>query len=94
MHCQLSNPAAKAHPVVLPAMQILAQTHSPTDCAESIVCRCLEISESTVADAIAVCGLSTVREICRETGAGGGCTACHARLKDLLRKTNQAAPVC
>jgi NAD(P)H-nitrite reductase large subunit len=75
-------------------MQILAQTHSPTDSTESIVCRCLEISETTVADAIAVCGLSTVREICRETGAGGGCTACHARLKELLRKTSQSTPVC
>jgi NifU-like protein len=75
-------------------MQILAQTHSQTDGNESIVCHCLEISESTVADAIAVCGLSSVREICRETGAGGGCTACHARLKALLHKTNQTTPVC
>ncbi|HEY2251042.1 MAG TPA: (2Fe-2S)-binding protein [Planctomycetaceae bacterium] len=75
-------------------MQILAQTHSPADCSETIVCHCLEISESTVADAIAVCGLSTVREICRETGAGSGCTACHSRLKALLHKTNQTAPVC
>ena len=75
-------------------MQILAQTHSQTDSVESIVCHCLEVSESTVSDAIAVCGLSSVREICRETGAGSGCTACHARLKQLLRKTNQSAPVC
>jgi len=75
-------------------MQILAQTHTSADCDESIVCHCLAISESTVADAIAVCGLSTVREICRETGAGGGCTACHRRLKELLHKTNQPAPVC
>jgi len=77
-----------------PAMQILARTHVEGDCDESIVCRCLAVSESTVADAIAVCGLATIREICRETGAGGGCTACHARLKVLLRKTNQAAPAC
>ena len=75
-------------------MQILSQTRSQVDCAESIVCHCLEVSESTVADAIAICGLSSVREVCRETGAGAGCTACHTRLKELLRKTNQAMPVC
>lgn len=75
-------------------MQILGRTHSAADCPETIVCHCLEVSENTIADAIAVCGLSTVKEICRETGAGGGCTACHARLKELLRKTQQSVPVC
>jgi len=75
-------------------MQILSHTHSTSDCSETIVCRCLEVSENTVADAIAICGLTSVREICRETGAGSGCTACHARLKELLRNSNQAMPVC
>jgi bacterioferritin-associated ferredoxin len=71
-------------------MQILERTHTPADCSETIVCHCLQVSESTLADAIAVCGVSTVRELCQETGAGGGCTACHARLRDLLRKTREA----
>jgi bacterioferritin-associated ferredoxin len=59
-----------------------------------MICHCLEISESTVADAVAICGLTTIKEVCRETGAGGGCTACHARLKELLRKANQPVPAC
>jgi NifU-like protein len=75
-------------------MQVLGRTHSSADCSETIVCRCLGISESTVADAVAVCGLATVKDVCRETGAGSGCTACHARLRDLLRKASQAVPVC
>jgi bacterioferritin-associated ferredoxin len=75
-------------------MQILSHTHSTSDCSETIVCHCLEVSESTVADAIAICGLTSVREVCRETGAGSGCTACHARLKELLRNSNQPVPVC
>jgi len=75
-------------------MQIPCRTHSPDDCSETIICRCLGISETTVADAVAICGLMTVREVCRETGAGGGCTACHARLRELLKKTNQTIPVC
>lgn len=63
------------------------------DCSETIVCRCLGITESTVADAVAICGLSAVKEICRETGAGSGCTACHSRLRELLRNSNRAVPV-
>jgi bacterioferritin-associated ferredoxin len=75
-------------------MQILSHTHSPADNVDSIVCHCLEVSESTISDAVAICGLATIREICRETGAGSGCTACHAKLKELLRKANQVTPVC
>ncbi len=75
-------------------MQILGRTHTTADCPETIVCHCLEVSESTVADAIAICGLMTIKEVCRETGAGGGCTACHASLRELLRKTSQSVPAC
>jgi len=75
-------------------MQILSRTHSTSDCTESIVCHCLGISEGVVADAIAVCGLASVKDVCHETGAGSGCTACHARLRELLRKTNQSVPMC
>jgi bacterioferritin-associated ferredoxin len=75
-------------------MHVLDRTHATSDCSESIVCRCLEVSESTVADAVAIYGLSTVKEVCRETGAGSGCTACHARLRELLKKSNQAVPAC
>ena len=75
-------------------MQILGRTHSVSDCSEAMICHCLEVSESTVADAVAICGLMTVKEVCRETGAGGGCTACHARIRELLRKTTQTVPAC
>jgi len=53
--------------------------------ADPIVCHCLAISESQVVDAVSFCGLETVKEICRQTGAGGGCTACHARLREVIR---------
>ena len=75
-------------------MQIPARMHSDADCSETVVCHCLGVSESTIADAVAICGLTTVREVCRETGAGGGCTACHARLRELLKKSSQSVPVC
>lgn len=75
-------------------MHILSRTHSSIDSSETIVCHCLGVSESTVADAVAICGLRTVKEVCRETGAGSGCTACHAQLRELLRKSSQSVPAC
>jgi bacterioferritin-associated ferredoxin len=57
--------------------------------ADQIVCHCLAISASQVADAVAYCGLQTVKEVCRQTGAGSGCTACHARLRELIRASRQ-----
>jgi NAD(P)H-nitrite reductase large subunit len=62
--------------------------------SETVLCRCLQVTESTVVDAIAVGSLSTVKEICCETGAGGGCTACHARLRELLSQRRERARVC
>lgn len=75
-------------------MEILGLTHTSADCSETIVCRCLQVSESTIQDAIAIGGLTSVKQVCRETGAGGGCTACHARIREMLRRSRETAPVC
>lgn len=75
-------------------MQDLNAPHADSDGSDPIVCHCLQVTESTLSDAIAVSGISTMKELCRETGAGGGCTACHRRLRELLQKTDQSVPVC
>lgn len=64
-----------------------------TEDSEPILCRCLQVTESAVVDAIAVSSLSSVKEICCETGAGGGCTACHPRLRELLSQRRERARV-
>jgi len=51
---------------------------------ERIVCRCLQVTESALSDAIAACELTSVRDVCHSTGAGDGCTACHPELRRLL----------
>ncbi len=53
-------------------------------CTDPIVCHCLQVAESTVREAAAVCPFRTLAEIGRETGAGTGCTACHRRLRRLM----------
>src|SRR5262245_57612039 len=53
-------------------------------CPDRIVCRCFGVKESTIGQAIATPGLRTVKEICKHTEAGDGCTCCHADLRRLL----------
>ncbi|MCY2964224.1 MAG: (2Fe-2S)-binding protein [Planctomycetota bacterium] len=62
-------------------MQIPEHSHDPFTDHDQIVCRCLKVRLSTIAEAIEVCGLSSVREIKCATGAGDGCTCCHARIR-------------
>lgn len=60
---------------------------------EAVVCHCLQVTHGAVAEAVATWDLDSLREICRYTGAGDGCTACHARLKQYLCSTMKASKV-
>lgn len=66
----------------------------PVSSSEKIVCRCLKVSEETVVEAIETGEACTLREICRRTGAGGGCNACHSMLRHYLRTAGERVPVC
>lgn len=61
---------------------------APADCkaipAEEIVCHCLQVTVSTVRAAVAAGGCRSVREVLGVTEAGGGCTACHRRIDELI----------
>ena len=56
-------------------------------CEDKVICHCLQIRESTLVDAVDSRQMMTVNDIVRETGAGGGCTACHRRLRRFLKTT-------
>ncbi|VTS04410.1 (2Fe-2S)-binding protein [Tuwongella immobilis] len=53
-------------------------------CQGPYLCHCLKIHESTITDAVVTLGLRTVREICQQTGAGGGCMACHRKIARVI----------
>jgi bacterioferritin-associated ferredoxin len=55
-------------------------------CTDRILCRCLDVKESTVAVAILALGLRTVKEVRQHTGAGDGCTCCHALIRRCLEE--------
>jgi bacterioferritin-associated ferredoxin len=60
--------------------------HDCTGCPDRILCHCLRITEEAVAGAVSLFGLTTIKEVRERTGAGDGCTACHRRLRLLLKQ--------
>lgn len=62
-----------------------------------MVCHCLQVKESQVADSVALYGATSVRDIIGTCGAGGGCNSCHAKIRGLIEAHSticaDAAPV-
>ncbi len=55
-------------------------------CPDKIVCRCLQVTETQVIRMIERLELRTVRDVRQYTGAGEGCTCCHAQIECYLEK--------
>ena len=53
-------------------------------CPARMVCHCLQVTEDVLLRALETMHLVSVKDICRHTGAGDGCTACHRRLRKYL----------
>src|SRR5688572_3374719 len=52
--------------------------------SEAVVCHCLQVTETTVVRAVRDQGARSLCELACLTGAGGGCTSCHRRLRHYL----------
>lgn len=78
-------------------METACGRDSRDDCPERLVCRCLQITEAQLMGALTTLELRTLIDVRRHTGAGDGCTACHALLHELLERHVQpssASPIC
>ncbi|MFG0335550.1 MAG: (2Fe-2S)-binding protein [Maioricimonas sp. JB049] len=69
------------HPVIAPAPKS----------EDNILCRCLKVTESRVVEAIVRDSASSVRDVQRSCEAGGGCMACHRRIRALLQAACESA---
>ena len=49
-----------------------------------ILCHCLHVSTQEVEQVIESGHASNLAEVKQEIGAGGGCSACHCAIRDLL----------
>jgi NAD(P)H-nitrite reductase large subunit len=52
--------------------------------ADRMICHCLQVKQSTVADSVAIYGATCVKDVIRTCGAGGGCNSCHVKIKQLI----------
>lgn len=52
--------------------------------ADRMLCHCLQVKQSTVADSVAIYGAESVKDVIRTCGAGGGCNSCHAKIKQMI----------
>ncbi|MFV0445052.1 MAG: bacterioferritin-associated ferredoxin [Planctomycetaceae bacterium] len=68
----------------MPAVELPAAT-------DRIICQCLQVRESQVAECIDTYGLASVPEVKGHCGAGGGCNACHRRIRQLIQ-ARQSGP--
>ncbi|MGC1273272.1 MAG: (2Fe-2S)-binding protein [Planctomycetaceae bacterium] len=50
------------------------------------LCHCLKVTRGEVADAIDLHGCESVEHVTNACGAGGGCTACHRKIRALLAR--------
>lgn len=51
---------------------------------DKLVCRCLQVRESQLQDCATIYGMTTLQEVRQHCGAGGGCNACHRKIRDFL----------
>ena len=58
---------------------------------DRIVCHCLRVTEMEIRGAISTGEVETLRDVVNCTGAGGGCTCCHRRIRDLIAQSRAAA---
>ena len=64
-----------------------SHVHESCDgCPDKIICRCLQVTEAQVVRMIERLELRTVRDLRKYTGAGDGCTCCHAQLEGILER--------
>ena len=63
-------------------------------CPAKIVCRCLQVTEAAVVEAIQGRDLRTLKDVLGHTGAGDGCTCCHAEIRQILAQAAWAPATC
>ena len=64
--------------------------------SDRIVCHCLQVRESQMRECVTTLGLETVSQVKAHCGAGGGCTACHRRIREIIaaHRREQLTLVC
>ena len=74
-------------PLDYPPMSYDSAYDPCSGCPAKVICRCLQVTEAAVVEAINRRELRTLKDVLRHTGAGDGCTCCHAEIRQILAQT-------
>ena len=58
----------------------------------AMICKCFAVDEPKIVRAVKENGLTTLTEVIHYTKAGGGCSACHEKIEQVLEKVLAATP--
>jgi len=67
------------------------QETAPALEADPVICRCLQVRESAIVEAVQTGGCGSLCQVACATGAGSGCTACHRKLRQYFAERRHAA---
>lgn len=73
-------------------------THECRDCAlkalskSPFLCRCIKVTVDQIEEAVSVFGATSVLEVRKVTGAGGGCRACQRKIQAIIDRVLVPVP--